>query len=167
MGVEMKSTDFRHKDYYTNIRKAVTAGYFMQVSASAMTDLLCLLIFHSPSRTLIAYSHWSASLHLHFHAWCACISAACQLSVVRSDILKQFLRICAAAYSEILSQVAHLERTGHYLTVKDNQMVYLHPSTCLDHKPEWYVCCTSCIACLLHIFSIITAVTGLDNSARP
>ena len=39
---------------------------------------------------------------------------------------------CAA-----LSQVAHLERTGHYLTVKDNQMVHLHPSTCLDHKPEW------------------------------
>ena len=38
---------------------------------------------------------------------------------------------------EVLSQVAHLERTGHYLTVKDNQMVYLHPSTCLDHKPEW------------------------------
>lgn len=34
-------------------------------------------------------------------------------------------------------QVAHLERTGHYLTVKDNQMVHLHPSTCLDHKPEW------------------------------
>lgn len=34
-------------------------------------------------------------------------------------------------------QVAHLERTGHYLTVKDNQVVALHPSTCLDHKPEW------------------------------
>ena len=34
-------------------------------------------------------------------------------------------------------QVAHLERTGHYLTVKDNQIVQLHPSTCLDHKPEW------------------------------
>ena len=32
MGVEMKSTDFRSKDYYSNIRKAVTAGYFMQVS---------------------------------------------------------------------------------------------------------------------------------------
>lgn len=38
-------------------------------------------------------------------------------------------------------QVAHLERTGHYLTVKDNQMVHLHPSTCLDHKPEWCVTC--------------------------
>ena len=37
----------------------------------------------------------------------------------------------------IAAQVAHLERTGHYLTVKDNQMVHLHPSTCLDHKPEW------------------------------
>lgn len=34
-------------------------------------------------------------------------------------------------------QVAHLERTGHYLTVKDNQVVALHPSTVLQHKPEW------------------------------
>jgi len=57
------STDFNSRDYYVNIRKALTAGFFMQV--------------------------------------------------------------------------AHLERTGHYLTVKDNQMVQLHPSTCLDHKPEW------------------------------
>lgn len=63
LGVRLVSTDFSSKDYYTNIRKALTAGYFMQV--------------------------------------------------------------------------AHLERTGHYLTVKDNQLVYLHPSTCLDHKPEW------------------------------
>lgn len=30
-----------------------------------------------------------------------------------------------------------MERSGHYLTVKDNQVVQLHPSTCLDHKPEW------------------------------
>ncbi|CAI0506777.1 unnamed protein product, partial [Linum tenue] len=37
-------------------------------------------------------------------------------------------------------QVAHLERsTRHYLTVKDNQVVHLHPSTCLDHNPEWVV----------------------------
>jgi len=34
-------------------------------------------------------------------------------------------------------KVAHLERNGHYLTVKDNQVVALHPSTCLDRKPEW------------------------------
>lgn len=36
-------------------------------------------------------------------------------------------------------QVAHLERTGHYLTIKDNQIVQLHPSSCLDHKPEWVI----------------------------
>ncbi|CAL5433521.1 unnamed protein product [Camellia sinensis] len=36
-------------------------------------------------------------------------------------------------------QVVHLERTGHYLTVKDNQVVHLHPSNCLDHKPEWVI----------------------------
>lgn len=35
--------------------------------------------------------------------------------------------------------MAHLERTGQYLTIKDNQVVQLHPSTCLDHKPEWVV----------------------------
>jgi len=59
------TTDWNSNDYYTNIRKAVMAGYFMQV--------------------------------------------------------------------------AHLERTGHYLTVKDNQVVHVHPSSSLDHKPEWVV----------------------------
>ncbi|KAA0150361.1 hypothetical protein FNF27_04802 [Cafeteria roenbergensis] len=36
-------------------------------------------------------------------------------------------------------QVAHLDRTlsGHYLTIKDNQVVQLHPSTCLASKPQW------------------------------
>ncbi|KAF5936661.1 hypothetical protein HYC85_024167 [Camellia sinensis] len=59
------STDFNSRDYYINIRKAMLAGYFMQV--------------------------------------------------------------------------AHLEHTGHYLTVKNNQVVHLHPSNCLDHKPEWVI----------------------------
>lgn len=34
-------------------------------------------------------------------------------------------------------QVAHLERSGHYLTVKDNQVVSIHPSSVLDSKPVW------------------------------
>ncbi|PON61759.1 putative pre-mRNA-splicing factor ATP-dependent RNA helicase [Parasponia andersonii] len=63
--LKLCSTDFSSRDYYINIRKAMLAGYFMQV--------------------------------------------------------------------------AHLERTGHYLTVKDNQVVHLHPSNCLDHKPEWVI----------------------------
>lgn len=33
-------------------------------------------------------------------------------------------------------QVAHLEK-GAYVTVKDNQKVQIHPSTCLDRNPEW------------------------------
>ncbi|XP_011002735.1 PREDICTED: probable pre-mRNA-splicing factor ATP-dependent RNA helicase [Populus euphratica] len=63
--LKLCSTDFNSRDYYINIRKAILAGYFMQV--------------------------------------------------------------------------AHLERSGHYLTVKDNQVVHLHPSNCLDHKPEWVI----------------------------
>eukprot|EP00775_Hariotina_reticulata_P007952 gene7952-8150_t len=63
LNVRLVSTPFEDKNYYINIRKAITAGYFMQV--------------------------------------------------------------------------AHLERQGTYLTGKDNQVVHLHPSTCLDHKPEW------------------------------
>lgn len=48
-----------------------------------------------------------------------------------------YLNIRKALVSGFFMQVAHLERTGHYLTIKDNQVVQLHPSTCLDHKPEW------------------------------
>ncbi|CAL5357718.1 unnamed protein product [Camellia sinensis] len=41
--------------------------------------------------------------------------------------------------SKAANNVAYLERTGHYLTMKDNQVVHLHPSNCLDHKPEWVI----------------------------
>ena len=30
-----------------------------------------------------------------------------------------------------------MERSGQYWTVKDNQIVGLHPSTVLQSKPEW------------------------------
>jgi HrpA-like RNA helicase len=48
-----------------------------------------------------------------------------------------YMNIRKALVAGFFMQVAHLERSGHYLTVKDNQTVMLHPSTCLDHKPEW------------------------------
>ncbi|KAI4372026.1 hypothetical protein MLD38_010313 [Melastoma candidum] len=50
-----------------------------------------------------------------------------------------YVNIRKALLSGYFMQVAHLEKTGHYLTVKDNQVVHLHPSTCLDHKPEWVI----------------------------
>ncbi|GFR73815.1 pre-mRNA-splicing factor ATP-dependent RNA helicase DHX15 [Elysia marginata] len=48
-----------------------------------------------------------------------------------------YLNIRKALVSGFFMQIAHLERTGHYLTVKDSQVVQLHPSTVLDHKPDW------------------------------
>ncbi|WJX56320.1 RNA helicase [Trifolium repens] len=50
-----------------------------------------------------------------------------------------YVNIRKAMLAGYFTQVAHLEQTGHYLTVKDNQVVDLHPSNCLDHKPEWVI----------------------------
>ncbi len=50
-----------------------------------------------------------------------------------------YVNIRKALVTGFFMQVAHLERVGHYLTIKDNQVVQLHPSTCLDHKPEWVI----------------------------
>ena len=53
------------------------------------------------------------------------------------DSKDYYPNICKALTSGYFMQVAHLEKTGTYLTVKDNQMVHLHPSTSLENKPEW------------------------------
>jgi len=50
-----------------------------------------------------------------------------------------YINIRKALVSGFFMQVAHLQRSGHYLTAKDNQPVTLHPSTCLDLRPEWCV----------------------------
>jgi len=39
--------------------------------------------------------------------------------------------------SGFFMQTAHLERAGHYLTLKDDQVVLVHPSTSLESKPTW------------------------------
>lgn len=41
--------------------------------------------------------------------------------------------------SGFFMQTARLSASGHYLTLKDNQVVFMHPSSGLDHKPEWVV----------------------------
>jgi hypothetical protein len=35
LGTRLVSTDFNSREYYTNIRKAITAGYFMQARPRA------------------------------------------------------------------------------------------------------------------------------------
>lgn len=42
-----------------------------------------------------------------------------------------------ALTSAMYMQVAHLQRQGSYLTVKDNQIVYIHPSSSIDGRPQW------------------------------
>lgn len=44
---------------------------------------------------------------------------------------------CFFAVRSYFMHVAHLERSGHYLTIRDDQVVNLHPSTVIERKPEW------------------------------
>ena len=55
-----------------------------------------------------------------------------------TSISESTMRLCDACSSPPRFS-PRLQKTGHYLTVKDNQVVALHPSTVLDHKPEWVI----------------------------
>jgi len=70
-----------------------------------------------------------------------------------------YLNIRKSLVAGFFMQVAHLEKTGHYLTVKDNQVVALHPSTCLDHKPEW-VLYNEFVLTSKNYIRTVTEVTG-------
>eukprot|EP01124_Arcella_intermedia_P031991 TRINITY_DN7377_c0_g1_i1.p1 TRINITY_DN7377_c0_g1~~TRINITY_DN7377_c0_g1_i1.p1 ORF type:complete len:726 (+),score=192.02 TRINITY_DN7377_c0_g1_i1:306-2180(+) len=48
-----------------------------------------------------------------------------------------YINIRRALVEGFFMNVAHLQTNGHYMTIKDNQLVALHPSTALDKKPEW------------------------------
>jgi pre-mRNA-splicing factor ATP-dependent RNA helicase DHX15/PRP43 len=48
-----------------------------------------------------------------------------------------FTSIRQALTAGMYMQVAYRQRTGDYLTVKDNQIVYIHPSSVVDSKPQW------------------------------
>jgi hypothetical protein len=43
MGVQLVSTDFKSHDYYSNIRRAITAGYFMQVHYACFCENICCM----------------------------------------------------------------------------------------------------------------------------
>jgi len=70
-----------------------------------------------------------------------------------------YLNIRKALTAGFFMQVAHLERTGHYLTVKDNQVVDMHPSTALDHKPEW-VCYNEFVLTTKNFIRTVTDIKG-------
>ncbi|GLB45540.1 putative P-loop containing nucleoside triphosphate hydrolase protein [Lyophyllum shimeji] len=57
-----------------------------------------------------------------------------------SDERKLYINIRQALVCGFFMQVAHKEgEKGNYLTVKDNQVVALHPSCGLDSQPEWVI----------------------------
>lgn len=56
------------------------------------------------------------------------------VSVGKGPALHQ--RVRKALACGFFMQVAYKEGQA-YATVKDNQQVFLHPSSGLDHKPEW------------------------------
>jgi pre-mRNA-splicing factor ATP-dependent RNA helicase DHX15/PRP43 len=63
------------------------------------------------------------------------------LAVVAGDMASAdyYVNIRKCLASGLFMQVAHLQRQGHYLTCKDNQVVAIHPSSVLDGKPAWVV----------------------------
>ncbi|EAU81615.1 pre-mRNA-splicing factor ATP-dependent RNA helicase PRP43 [Coprinopsis cinerea okayama7 len=59
-------------------------------------------------------------------------------SVSLADTKKLYVAIRQALVNGFFMQVAHREgEKGNYLTVKDNQVVALHPSCGLEGQPEW------------------------------
>ncbi|KAK6590630.1 PRP43 involved in spliceosome disassembly mRNA splicing [Cryptosporidium xiaoi] len=50
---------------------------------------------------------------------------------------KLSINIRKAVTRGFFMQVACIHRAGHYTTVRDNQVVHLHPSCTLDSKPDW------------------------------
>lgn len=51
--------------------------------------------------------------------------------------LEYYENIKKCLLSGFFMQVAKLQRNGAYLTIEDNQIVAIHPSSVLDHKPDW------------------------------
>jgi pre-mRNA-splicing factor ATP-dependent RNA helicase DHX15/PRP43 len=50
-----------------------------------------------------------------------------------------FVNIRKALVSGYFMQVAHAGKSGEYMTIKDNQVVQLHPSKSMTKRPEWVV----------------------------
>ena len=55
----------------------------------------------------------------------------------RGDGKFDYTTVRLALTSGMFMQVAYLQKQGTYLTVKDNQVVYIHPGSVIDSKPDW------------------------------
>jgi pre-mRNA-splicing factor ATP-dependent RNA helicase DHX15/PRP43 len=60
-------------------------------------------------------------------------------SDVKGDGSFASMDIRKALTAGMFMQVAYRQRSGEYLTVKDNQHVYIHPSSVVNNRPEWVI----------------------------
>lgn len=60
----------------------------------------------------------------------------CSTDINSCDYFNNIRKSILAGY---FMQAARIEDSGHYLTLKSNHFVDLHPSTCLTSKPTWVV----------------------------
>lgn len=109
--------------------------------------LTFLNIFHAWKQNNES-SNWSAENFLNQGALKATDNVRKQLirSARRLRIMLHSNDCCSPTYyvsirkaitSGFFMQVVHLNCKGEYLTVKEDQVVHIHPSSCLDYEPEW------------------------------
>lgn len=114
---------------------------------------------------------WCYNNYLNYRSMSGCVSVRRQLEGIlrkmRIDVsngydlqnVNYFNNIKKCLLSGFFMQVAHRERTGHYLTIKDNQVVKVYPSSVLKNKPDWV---------MYHEFVLTTAnymrtITAIDG----
>ncbi len=93
--------------------------------------------------------HWCFSNYLNSKALRSADSVRAQLENMLVNQFKlpmtstdfssksYYINIRRALLAGFFMHVAHLERQGHYLTIRDDQVVHIHPSSVLDRKPEF------------------------------
>lgn len=103
-----------------------------------------------PSLTDKHDKDWARTNYLSSHALMQADNIRAQLKrtmerfevalVSTQDERKLYLNVRKALVCGYFMQVAHREGgRSQYLTVKDNQVVILHPSCGLDNSPEWVI----------------------------
>jgi len=65
------------------------------------------------------------------------VTQKCSLESSPTTHPDYYTNIKKCILSGFFMQTALMQRAGHYLTLKDDQTVVMHPSSVIDHKPEW------------------------------
>ncbi|EYC25776.1 hypothetical protein Y032_0011g1377 [Ancylostoma ceylanicum] len=111
-------------------------------------DHLTLLNIYNAFKQNNEDAQWCSDNFLNYRAIKTAVGVRTQLEKIMDKFnLRQisadsnsedyYINIRKALVAGFFMQVAHLQPSGHYTTVKDSQLVELHPSTVLDRKPEW------------------------------